>query len=413
VKRPAARRFPAWAQGPWLEPCLAFVGLLLCSGLPEALWSSAFRPLKHVFYAAILALIALRWRASLRVAARDWGLCFLTLLLFASALWSDEPTWAFKRAAVMAQTTAFGLYLASRFALGDQLRLFALVVAIALVAFAASALFDPAWAFAGSGYNAAFRGPLPHKNQVARLMVLAIGALLVLWDGSVLRRGWLALGLAGSVTFLVLAKSLGGTLAAVMLGSMILAQRGLRSRWALALPPLVIVLASLAASSGLLDGLLFAVGKDPTLSARTEIWSNSLELVQQRPLLGLSIASFWQREIVEDTGMWFPNAHNGYLQLAIELGLVGLGVFVLQIGTTLVRSIAWARRPDRAAIWPCCVAAFVLVYNFWEVAIVEESSILWVLYVSASFAVRAPVARRAPRQAVRVPSTYASPGVHV
>src|SRR5262249_8982216 len=45
VKRPAARRFPAWAQGPWLEPCLAFVGLLLCSGLPEALWSSAFRPL--------------------------------------------------------------------------------------------------------------------------------------------------------------------------------------------------------------------------------------------------------------------------------------------------------------------------------------------------------------------------------
>jgi O-antigen ligase len=360
----------------------------------------------------ILLLLLLRWRVSLRVAARDWGLCALTLLLFSSALWSDEPIWAFKRAAVMAQTTAFGLYLASRFAVGEQLRLFSGVVAIALLAFAASALLDPAHAFAGSGYNDAFRGPLAHKNEVARLMVLGIGALLVLWNGSAARRRWIALGLVGAVIFLVLAKSLGGALAAAMLCSMVVAHRGVPSRWALAIPPLFLVVASLAAASGLLDGLLVALGKDPTLSARTEIWSSSLELVAERPLLGVSIASFWQREIVENTGMWFPNAHNGYLQIAIELGLVGLGLFVLQVSTTLVRSVAWARLPDRAALWPCCVAAFVLVYNLWEVAIVEESSILWVLYVSASFAVRAPVARRASHLAVRAPTAYASRGVH-
>ena len=109
--------------------------------------------------------------------------------------------------------------------------------------------------------------------------------------------------------------------------------------------------------------------------------------------------------------MWFPNAHNGYLQLAIELGLVGLGLFALQLSTTLVRSLAWARQRDRAALWPCCVAAFVLVYNFWEVATVEESSILWVLYVSASFTVRARVVRRASRGPFGRPRAFASNGV--
>jgi O-antigen ligase len=406
-----ARRSAAWLQGPWLEPCIAFLGLFLCSGLPEAFWPSAFRPVKHAFYAGVLVLLALRWRTSLRVAARDWGLCVLTALLLASALWSDQPAWVFKRTAVMAQTTAFGLYLASRFTFAEQLRLFTIVLAITLVAFAASALFDPVQAFAGSGYSDAFRGPLPHKNEVARLMALGIGALLVLWSGPGARRGWLALGLAGACVFLVLSKSLGGVIVAAMLVALVVVHRRVPSRWALAVPPLAILIASIAATSGMLDALLVAFGKDPTLSARTQIWSSSLELVKERPLLGLSIASYWQQAIVEDTGMWFPNAHNGYLQLAIELGLVGLTVFVAQVVGTLARALAWARRPEHAALGPCCVEAFMLVYNLWEVATVEESSILWVLYVSASFAVRAPVARRAHTLA-RASGAYASRGVH-
>ncbi len=410
MTRAGARSGRTWAPGAWAEPCVAFVGLLICTGLPEAMSTPGFRLLKHAFYAAVIGLLLLRWRASLQVASRDWFLWLLTGLLLASALWSDESAWAFKRAAVMAQTTAFGLYLASRFSVSEQLRLFSLVVAVALLVFAASALFDPVQSFSTPGYESAFRGPLPHKNQVARLMALGIGALLLLWGGSSARRGGIALALVGAFGFLVLSNSLGGVLAAAVLCSMIVAHRLVPSGWVLAVPPLAVVVGSLAASSGLLDGLLLALGKDPTLSSRTEIWSHSLGLLSERPFLGLSITSFWQREIVESTGMWFPNAHNGYLQLAIELGLVGLGLFALQLSITLGRSLGWARQSDRTAIWPCCVAAFVLVYNFWEVATVEESSILWVLYVSASFVVRAPVARRRPRLAVRAPRTLASRG---
>ncbi len=396
----------------WLEPYFALFGLLLCTGIPEAFAPSGFRPLKHVFYLAVIGLLLLRWRASLSVAMRDWGLWLLIAFLLSSALWSDEPAWAFKRAAVMAQTTAFGLYLASRFSVGEQLRVFSTLVVIALLVFSASALLDPVGSFSTPGYELAFHGPLPHKNEVARLMALAIPALLLgTGGGSAARRWGMRVALAGAVLFLGLSNSLGGVLAAAMLCSVIALHRFAPSAWVVVIPPLAVLMGSLAAAGDLLDPLLGALGKDPTLSSRTEIWSQSMQLVLERPLLGRSIASFWQQEIVESTGMWFPNAHNGYLQLAIELGLVGLSLFLFQLLTTVVRSLAWTQLRDRAALWPYCVATFVLVYNLWEVANIQESSIPWVLYVSASLAVRARVPRRSQQLAALASRPYQR-GVH-
>jgi O-antigen ligase len=125
------------------------------------------------------------------------------------------------------------------------------------------------------------------------------------------------------------------------------------------------------------------------------------------------MASFWQLDIVEQTGIWFSNAHNGYLQLLIELGLIGLAIFGFQLLSTLVRSLRWTQlRPgDRAALWPYCVAAFMLVYNLFEVSVAEENSIVWVLYASASFAVRSPKVRRPAVFELHPSGTHASRGV--
>jgi len=392
-----------------VELFVASFGLFLCTGLPEGLAAAEFRLVKHVFYALIMCLLLLRWQASLRVMTRDWALCLFAGLLLASALWSELPAWAFKRAAVMVQTTWFGLYLASRFSIEEQLRALSWVLVLSLAVFAASALLDPAGAFATPGYEAAFRGPLAHKNEVARLMALAIPALLLRVRGVPHQRGLMGLALAMAALFLVLAQSLGGTLVAAMLGSVVVAQRWVRPLGvgALLLPTLVVAVGSAAAIGGLLDGVLTALGKDPTLTGRTEIWEQTMRLLSERPLLGHSMASFWQLDIVERTGMWFSNAHNGYLQLLIDLGLVGLVTFGFQLLTTLVRSLRWAQLRDPAALWPYCVAAFMLVYNVFEVSVVEENSIVWVLYVSASLAVRSPAVRRPGGVAVQPVRTHA------
>lgn len=70
---------------------------------------------------------------------------------------------------------------------------------------------------------------------------------------------------------------------------------------------------------------------DPTFTGRDEIWSFALDNVAKRPLFGFGFEAFWgMPDLVnawsyqESWGYRASDAHNGYLNLAITTGLVGL-----------------------------------------------------------------------------------------
>jgi len=70
-----------------------------------------------------------------------------------------------------------------------------------------------------------------------------------------------------------------------------------------------------------------AMGRDATLSGRTELWGHLLSMPVDR-FLGAGFESFWLGPRVEQLWRiywWHPNqAHNGYLELFLNLGCVGL-----------------------------------------------------------------------------------------
>ena len=198
----------------------------------------------------------------------------------------------------MVQTTAFGLYLASRFSLAKSCRALCFVLALLLAAFAASALLDPAAAFATPGHPGAFRGPLVHKNQVALLMALAIPALLIrICDErvSALLFGVALAAAASSSCWRIPRRDAGGGDARLGVVAAT-ACSALRARGCCCCPPWWLRSARRRQSADLLDGVLVALGKDPTLTGRTEIWEHAWPLLAERPLLGHSMASFWQPE---------------------------------------------------------------------------------------------------------------------
>jgi len=206
------------------------------------------------------------------------------------------------------------------------------------------------------------------------------------------------LGFAAAATVLVLSRSLTGTLVGLTLCVVVaLAPYATRLRrpWLLLVPPLVVVMGTIAATAGLLDGLLTMLGKDPTLSGRTDLWRELLPLILERPLFGHSIVFFWQKEIYEQTNYWYGTAHNGYLQMLLELGAVGLVILFLQMISTIVCALRWQRlRGGRRAVWPLCMCSFMLLYNLSESLLMRENSLVWVLYVAASFSVRDSVSRQ-------------------
>src|SRR2546427_1235891 len=90
---------------------------------------------------------------------------------------------------------------------------------------------------------------------------------------------------------------------------------------------LFVVLYALLLNPG--SGLVETIGRDLTLTGRTALWDHALGMTAD-PLFGAGYESFWDREEVQKTWRteWGrPNhAHNGYLEVFLNLGWVGVAL---------------------------------------------------------------------------------------
>ena len=140
-------------------------------------------------------------------------------------------------------------------------------------------------------------------------------------------------------------------LACFLVGSALMVLASRRRRF-LMTPPVVHILAA-GIVSVCLFGLFFdsdgslvqTMGRDTTLTGRTQLWDDLLRMPVD-PWLGTGFESFWLGERVKwlwERHWWHPNqAHNGYLEVFLNLGWVGVGL----LGVVIV----WGYRNAVAAI---------------------------------------------------------------
>jgi O-antigen ligase len=116
--------------------------------------------------------------------------------------------------------------------------------------------------------------------------------------------------------------------------------------------------------------LLQELGRNATLTGRTEIWDQVLPMAGN-PLFGTGYESFWLGKRLEK--MWAFNrdihqAHNGYLEIYLNLGWVGLTLLAAVLVTGYRKVLdAVRRRQDLSSL---CLAFFAaaIIYNFTEAA---------------------------------------------
>jgi exopolysaccharide production protein ExoQ len=86
-----------------------------------------------------------------------------------------------------------------------------------------------------------------------------------------------------------------------------------------------------------LYNIFINLGRDPTLTGRTFIWSKELMAVSLRPLLGYGYGVIWTNKSLTDflyyeAGFDYgQGAHSGILELLLEIGIIGSIVFILII----------------------------------------------------------------------------------
>lgn len=144
--------------------------------------------------------------------------------------------------------------------------------------------------------------------------------------------------------------------------------------------------------------LASAVGRDPTLTDRTKIWGMMLGM-HTNPVLGTGYESFWLGSRLE--WIWSQNlghineAHNGLLEVYLNLGVIGLALVTLVMAVSY-RTICKRMKSDLdygvlgLAIWTAMVFHSVTEADF-------RAGLMWLAFLLASLTVRMPSKRRVHR----------------
>jgi len=323
--------------------------------------------------AAAGAVIA--WRASL-----SWQLLrslnpFLLLfaaLAVASIVWSIEPEVTVRRdirlVTILAVCFAFCLagWHARRFQ--SVVRPVLTMVLLGSIVFG---LISPGLAIhqeLAPELVGAWRGLANHKNTFGAIAGIALVLWLQGWLTSEVRlsRALLGCALAGGCLWLSRSSTavISAVAAIVFLFLLLRAPRGAQAylKYAVALTVLVLVVYAVAilrlipGSNLLLAPITMLTGMDGTFTGRSEIWAIIVERFHFNPLLGVGYGAYWigpvtqspSYEFIWRMGSFYPgSAHNGYLDVANDLGWAGLVCLLGYIAVHLRQSLR-ALAADRA-----------------------------------------------------------------
>jgi O-antigen ligase len=131
---------------------------------------------------------------------------------------------------------------------------------------------------------------------------------------------------------------------------------------------------------------LALLGRESTLTGRTQLWHECVVSIMKRPILGYGFDAFWRGMLGESgrvtlAAHWLvPTAHNGALQLWLDVGAIGLTLFVLAYAIYAHKSLRfYLRHESYLRAWPLAYLAFILFYNFTEVTELEQNNIFTML----------------------------------
>src|SRR6266571_84796 len=131
--------------------------------------------------------------------------------------------------------------------------------------------------------------------------------------------------------------------------------------------------------------LVQAMGRDTTLTGRTTFW-NELLLMDTDPLFGTGFESFWLGERVKRLWgkyWWHPNqAHNGYLEVYLNLGWTGVVLLGLLIAWGYRNVVDGFHRDPEAGRLRLAYFAVAPVYNLTEAAF-NGMHLVWFAFLLA------------------------------
>jgi exopolysaccharide production protein ExoQ len=408
--RSATRHQPdeAAVVGTWLEQGFLIFSVAVFLGVSNlgrttvatAAGTAQHNPLNTALYLIVLAgsfaLLLFRRREIVPVLSSSKMVWIFMAWAVASVAWSLDPDLAVRRLILFFAPVLVALYAAARFDPATAIKLagwgyFWVIVASAIVALLlpdVGVMKDSPealkWANLAEGEKLGghWSGILGHKNVLGFATLANTQIFAWRWYVEKEKR-WLhgAIVLFGIVVAYKTHSATSALLIALTLAAYVfihVSHKAARLRALIVFAAVVIAAAATMMAISMPDQFTALVGKDATLTGRVPIWVVLLNhTIPNSPVFGYGFNTYFilnnpdYLRLVEIVGWPAPHAHNGYLNLAVELGLPGalLGTIIL------VRLILGAMRlvNDDQAPWALHMLVFGVTF---AVLNIVESALL-------------------------------------
>jgi len=376
------------------------------------------RAVYSVLLAAGIAVLFGRRKAVARILRKNWPILLFVAYCAISITWSDYPGVAVKR-----WIKSLGDYVMVLIVLTEADRELALKKVLARAAFVLlplSVLFVKYYPDLGRTYAAHwegtqfFTGVADNKNMLGMTcLVFGFAALwrvlesralqswsgpqrahrkILLVHGTILVMAVWLLNKSDSKTSLVCFVATAG-----LIGVHTFFKAG-RKPWAVNVMVAAIVLSSFSVLFlGIGGGVLETMGRNSTLTGRTDIWEVLLK-VPVNPLVGTGFESFWLGKRL--TYLWsfhivngINEAHNGYFEVYLNLGWIGVALLAVLLWTGYRNILRLLERDPEAGRLRLGLFVIAVIYNLTEAGI-RTTDLVWIAFLFAIIA--------APKPAVRV-----------
>ena len=351
-----------------------------------------------IYFVTVL-LLAFRWQRTLAfLSTHYWLLCLIGLAMV-SVTWSSVPHIAFRKVISLMGATMFGIYLGSAYNFEKQLRIYGWTYGIALFFSFLFALALPQYGIMNTdAIVGAWQGIFPHKNGLGECMFTAFLTFYFLSLLNKKRQLFLYFCCFMSVVITYFSESATALMSVLFIFAIAqgLKRLSLKSKKSVLLILLFLIFSALALFLLLINfnTFLSVNDKDITLSGRTILWDTLWEFIRQKPWLGYGYGSFFSGEsrtayLLWQIHTWSPvHSHNGYIQLWLNLGLVGLIVFISGYISCLFNSLfKYLVSKDPKHFWIFLFLIYSVFLNFTEVSFFTSSNI-WIITLASIYSMK-------------------------
>lgn len=356
------------------------------SPLARALW--------YPVYLMVLVLAVRCLPQLLRLAAFNPLLIICVLICGLSFFWSVDSPVSMRRSIALLITTLFGLVLAARYDWNGLVQRLAVCFAVTAFLSLLIPLALPEYGIMQQVHEGAWRGAWIEKNYMGGFMAKGV---IVMLCAFAMRpdRAWLWLPLAALCFFLVLMSTSKTALLVSLIGiGGFIALRIYRRYTVLRFPLILAMLTVIGIVCGTLiiapEFALGLIGKDPTLTGRTDIWNGIVTSISQRPWLGYGYGVYWLDPLgssyyVRLSLEWgIPSAHNGWLETWLSVGAVGVLAFVILFAFTVILAFDRLRKGGTETYWVILSTVMFFAFSMSESTILQQNDLSWVMFVATS-----------------------------